>query len=87
MVRKGNEGSKSTENIFHTRISSNYTLISALAEIDLFLPKTQTNQPTSLIFVFSLFETILLFTSGFSSGICKKVDGLFVYQTRTQLVG
>lgn len=65
-------------------VSSNFTLVSALIEIDVFLLK---NKFISLISMFSLFYTILLFTSGVSSGICKKVDGLFVYQTGTQLVG
>lgn len=89
VVRKGNEGIKSSDNIFYKNISSYFTFISALFEIDFFLLKKK--QIYIFHFYFSLFYTIiylfLLFTSGVSSGICKKADGLFVYQTGTQLVG
>lgn len=61
VVRKGNEGIKSSDNIFYKNISSYFTLISALIEIDFFLLKKKTNKSTSFISIFPCFTPLFTY--------------------------
>lgn len=54
MVRKGNEGSINTDSIFYIHTFSNFTLVSAQIEINLFLPKNKFTYPISIFPSFKL---------------------------------